>query len=195
MDDNLNRVESAVSATASGNLTWEQWPHDCATALGFAGQRNPLGFAVVRYIEATDRHGTSSAVAWGLALQLATVLINRGHDKATANDTAFRAIYAWNQRKCGHCGGRGVVSFDQKGCPVCSGTGERPLNEWPAEVRDGVSALIEAANRMEGQLASRLRGASYSQPPEGHRVNLSRVSGVAVDLGGSVVTPASPHHE
>ena len=85
MHDDLNRVESAVTATASGNLTWELWPHDCATALGFAGQRNPLGFAVVRYLGDEP----SGSAALGVILHLATVLIKRGHDQKKANDAAW----------------------------------------------------------------------------------------------------------
>jgi hypothetical protein len=153
MEDNLLRVESAVSATSSGNLTWEQWPYDCATALGFAGQRNPLGFAMVRYLS----DGPNSSATWGLVLQLATELIKRGHDKAMANDTAWRSLDAWNRKNCGHCGGRGVVSFDQKPCPVCNGTGERDIREWPEVVREGLSCLLDAERWMEGQLAARLK--------------------------------------
>lgn len=171
MDDKLFRVESAISATSSGNLTWNKWPLDCAIALGLSGQRNPLGFAMVRWLEATDGHRTRSEAAWGLALQLAAVLLKLGHDKAKVNDLSFRSIYAFNQRRCGHCGGRGVVSFDQKGCPVCAGTGEKPIADWPADVRDGLSALLDAERWMEGQLAARLRGSSYVEP-EGHKVNL-----------------------
>lgn len=173
MDDKLYRVESAVSATSSGNLTWEQWSLDYAIALGLSGQRNPLGFALVRYLEATDGHRTNSQAAWCLALQLATVLLKRGGDKAKVNDLAWRAIYAWNQRKCGHCGGRGVVSFEQDECPVCAGNGEKPLTDWPEAVRDGISALIEAERWLEGQLSARLKGSSY-QEPEGNKVNLPR---------------------
>jgi RNA polymerase subunit RPABC4/transcription elongation factor Spt4 len=153
MEDNLYRVESAVSATSSGNLTWEQWPYDCATALGMAGKRNPLGFAVVRYLS----DGPNSSATWGVVLQLATELIKRGHDKAKANDTAWRALDAWNKKNCGHCGGRGVVSFDQKACPVCAGSGERDVKEWPEAVRAGLSCLLDAERWMEGQLAARLR--------------------------------------
>ena len=96
MNDDLNRVESAVTATASGNLTWEQWPHDCATALGFAGQRNPLGFAVVRYLG--DEPSGSAALS--VILHLATVLIKRGYDPKKANDAAWAAVDAWNHIKC-----------------------------------------------------------------------------------------------
>lgn len=153
MHENMNRVESAVTANSSGNLTWEQWPHDCATALGFAGQRNPLGFAVVRYIS----DGPTNSATWQLVLQLATDLVSKGLDAATANKTARHALYAWNRMSCNRCGGRGVISFEQETCPSCKGSGERDLRDWPEQVRDGVSALMEAERRMEGQLASRLR--------------------------------------
>ena len=153
MHENMNRVESAVTATSSGNLTWEQWPHDCATALGFAGQRNPLGFAVVRYLS----DGPTSSATLGLVLQLATVLIKKGFDQALASDTAWHALDAWNRMSCNRCGGRGVISFEQDTCPSCKGTGERDLRDWPEIVSDGVSALMEAERWMEGQLAARLK--------------------------------------
>lgn len=173
MHEDMNRVESAVSATSSGNLTWEQWPHDCATALGFAGQRNPLGFAVVRYLS----DGESAAGAWNIILHLSTVLIRNGHEAAKANDAAWAAVDAWNHLRCGHCGGRGQVYAEGAAvvqCPTCAGTGERDKTHLPDIVRDGISALMEAERWMEGQLAARLRGSSYSVQGEGHKVNLPR---------------------
>lgn len=152
MDDNLNRVESAVSATASGNLTWELWPHDCATALGFAGHKNPLGFAVVRYISAE-----SSGTAMDVIMHLASVLTKQGHAAKLANDAARAAVDAWNHIKCPHCSGRGVLNIEQQMCSACNGTGERDKAGLPEIVRDGISALMEAERRMEGQLAARLR--------------------------------------
>lgn len=152
MHENMNRVESAVSATSSGNLTWEQWPHDCATALGFAGQRNPLGFAVVRYISAE-----SSSAAMEVILLLATALIKKGHAAKLANDAAWAAVDAWNHVKCPYCTGRGVLNIEQNECPACHGTGHRDKGALPEIVRDGMSALMEAERWMEGQLAARLR--------------------------------------
>jgi hypothetical protein len=153
MDDNLNRVESAVSATSSGNLTWEQWPHDCATALGFAGQRNPLGFAVVRYLSDEP----SSSAALDIILCLSTALIKKGHAAKLANDAAWAAVDAWNHIKCPYCTGRGVLNIEQNECPACHGTGHRDKGALPEIVRDGMSALMEAERWMEGQLAARLR--------------------------------------
>lgn len=153
MNDDLNRVESAVSATASGNLTWEQWPHDCATALGFAGQRNPLGFAVVRYLG--DEPSGSAALS--LILHLATALIKRGYDPKKANDAAWAAVDAWNHIKCPHCSGRGVLNIEQQHCAACNGTGERDKAALPEIVREGIGALMEAERWMEGQLSARLK--------------------------------------
>ena len=153
MNDDLNRVESAVTATASGNLTWEQWPHDCATALGFAGQRNPLGFAVVRYLGDEP----SGSAALGVILHLATVLIKRGFDPKKANDAAWAAVDAWNHIKCPYCAGRGVLNIEQQVCEACNGTGERDKAALPEIVREGIGALMEAERWMEGQLAARLR--------------------------------------
>jgi hypothetical protein len=79
MSNNLNRVESAVSATASGNLTWEKWPHDAATALGLAGLRNPVGFALVRYLGEQN-----SLAVWGVVLALATVVKKRNDSLSVA---------------------------------------------------------------------------------------------------------------
>lgn len=156
MHEDMNRVESAVTATSSGNLTWEQWPHDCATALGFAGQKNPLGFAVVRYLSDSP----SSSAALSMILHLSTVLIKRGYDAAKANDAAWAAVDAWNHLRCGHCGGRGQVYAENAAvmlCPSCAGSGERDKASLPDIVRDGISALIEAERWMEGQLAARLK--------------------------------------
>ena len=168
MHDNLNRVESAVSATASGNLTWEQWPHDCAVALGFAGQRNPLGFAVVRYLGDEP----SGSAALNVILHLATVLIKRGYSAKLANEAAWAAVDAWNHIKCPMCSGRGVMNIEQQQCDACNGTGERAKGEVPDIVRDGISALMEAERWMEGQLAARLRDASYRNGKDGCAVNL-----------------------
>lgn len=152
MHDNLNRVESAVSATASGNLTWGQWPHDVATALGLSGQRNPLGFAVVRYLASATSYN-----AMALALQLATSLVSKGADGLSAQNAAYSAIVAWSDIKCPSCQGRGVLNIQQQLCSDCSGTGERNLSGLAPVVRDGISALIEAEQWIEGQLAARLR--------------------------------------
>jgi len=153
MENDLNRVESAVSATSSGNLTWEQWPHDCATALGFAGQRNPLGFAVVRYL--SDEPSGSAAMS--IVLHLSTVLIKKGYATDLANKAAWVALDTWNHIKCPACSGRGVMNIEQARCPACNGTGERDKACLPEIVHDGIGALMEAERWMEGQLSAKLK--------------------------------------
>lgn len=154
MDDNLNRVESAVSATSSGNLTWEQWPHDAATALGLSGQRNPVGFALVRYLGEQN-----SMAVWGVVLALATVLRKRvpALSASEANELAFQAFEFWNHMHCQACTGRGISGIEQTLCPTCGGMGDRPIKDAPAAIRDAVGVLIEAERWMEGQLAARMR--------------------------------------
>jgi hypothetical protein len=153
MDDNLVRVESAVTATASGDLSWDRWTLDCAVALGWAGKRNPLGFAVVRYLSGEP----SSATVWAVVVHLASALVNAGHDAALATDAAWQALDVWNNRRCPKCGGRGVVSIEQETCGACNGTGQRSIDALPDPVKAGLSALISAESWMEGQLRASMR--------------------------------------
>jgi hypothetical protein len=155
MTKELNRVESAVTATASGDLTWEHWTHDCATALGIAGQRNPLGFAVVRYLSSEP----TAANAWNIVLHLATTLIEMGHPADVANGAAWKALDVWNNGRCMTCDGRSMVMVEDKvvPCPRCNGTGERDISHYTEVVRQGVYALVASASLMEGQLSARLK--------------------------------------
>lgn len=153
MSDELFRVESAVRATSSGNLTWERWTHDCAVALGFAGQRNPLGFAVVRYLS----DDPSSSAVWNVVLVLAGVLVKRGFDAALTKDAAWAAFDFWRDSRCGYCAGRGVTGQDQRQCGICGGTGQRERPEDPEILRAAISELIAAEQWMEGQLRAKLR--------------------------------------
>lgn len=152
-EENLIRVESAVTATSSGNLTWERWPHDVATALGFAGRSNPLGFAVIRYLSDEP----SSAAVWSVVLLLATELIKRGCDKGEANQIAWDAFSYWRDARCPACSGRGVADAHQRICKRCDGSGRKRAPDSPEMLKSAISALIEAEQWMEGQLAARLR--------------------------------------
>lgn len=152
MKDDLVRVESAITATASGNLTWEHWPIDCAMALGLAGRSNPLGFAIVRYIDSPSRF-----TATEVALHLATALVANGYASDEANKASWVALEAWNSINCPACHGRGVRNIEQAKCPRCNGTGKRDHGALQAIVRDGISALVSAEHWLEGQLAARLR--------------------------------------
>lgn len=192
MDDNFYRVESAVSASASGNLTWERWSLDAITALGLSGHRNPLGFALVRYLN--DQNSTA---VWGVVLALATVLMKRDSalTSKVANERAFRAFEFWNDMHCRRCTGRGITGIEQTNCPVCGGSGDRPISEADDSAKDGVSRLIEAQQWMEGQLAARLRDAKYQMPPEGYRLNLNQANGNQVEVLGNPVTTRAPGHD
>lgn len=148
----LVRVESAVSATACGDLTWCGWPHDYVMAIGLSGQRNPVGFAVVRYLS-----DESAVTAWALVLILSTEMVRRGYClSADANDFAWKAFEFWKDMRCQKCSGRGVVSHSV--CPSCSGSGRKSVGDGLSAIRDGVNSLIEAENWMESQLRSRLKG-------------------------------------
>jgi hypothetical protein len=155
MGDNLNRVESAVTATSSGNLTWDKWTLDCAVALGFAGQRNPLGFAMVRYLSDPP----TSANVWALVMTLAKQMEKQGVATEGLNELAFQAFEYWQNSRCPSCGGRGVVSIEQRQCQACAGAGQRPAPSSPDPVRIGVSCLLEAESYLEGQLNARMRRA------------------------------------
>lgn len=151
MGSDLFRVESAVTAESCGNLTWDLWPHDAITALGLAGVRNPIGFALVRYMSEQ-----TSAAVWGVVLALSKVMIERGIEKDDAGEISFTAFEAWNNRRCLKCAGRGSLDTGHQ-CPACAGTGQRPLATNNKSVSDAISVLIEAEQWMEGQLASRLK--------------------------------------
>lgn len=192
MSDNFYRVESAVSASSSGNLTWEKWSLDAITALGLSGHRNPVGFALVRYL-----NDQSSAAVWGVVLALATVLMKRNKELSSkdANELAFRAFEFWNDMHCRRCAGRGITGLEQQQCPVCGGSGDRPITDADDNVREAVSGLIEAEQWMEGQLAARLRDAKYQTPPEGYRLNLTRSGDNKSYLDGNPVTARASGHE
>lgn len=179
MGKELYRVESAVCATASGNLTDGKWQHDVSTALGLSGQRNPLGYAVVRFLSDTP----SSVEVWNIVLVLATQLMRaKKLNEKDARETAWKGFEWWRDSRCINCGGRGVVDTSQRTCPDCRGTGRRRMPEHPDEVRTAIGMLIEAEQWMEGQLATRLKGAVYKDESDGHRVNLPALSG-SLDQG------------
>ena len=147
------RVESAAVAGSSGNLTWEKWPHSVATGLGIAGQRNPLGFAMVRYLSDTP----SAVEVWNVVLVLATILGKKGMERDAARETAWSAFEWWRDRRCPICQGRGNAGISQKLCIPCSGSGERSFPSGPSILLQAISDLIEAEHLMERQLNSLLK--------------------------------------
>jgi len=151
--DDLVRVEGAVSATASGNLTYGLWPYDSALAMGMAGHRCPIGFAVVRYLS-----GGGTVGLLGLVLVLTTRLMQAGIEGPRAAAASLRAIELWNDRLCHGCDGSGTVGLWQSSgqCTVCGGTGERRMDEEAAEVRRAYDLLVEAEQQFEGLMRVRL---------------------------------------
>lgn len=189
--DDLLRLESAASATASGDLAWERWPLDVVIALGLSGRRNPLGFAVVRYLSEEP----SSARVWDVHLHLVTELIRRGAEKGASSKVAQDAIVFWNDMRCRTCEGRGVVKGDLR-CSACGGTKRRSIPDGPELLCTAVSCLIEAEQWMERQLRARLKGANYAATSsDGYKLNLGQQSGNSVGAGGQVATPKAPNHE
>lgn len=168
MSNILARVESAISATSSGNLTWDRWTLDCAVALGLAGQRNPLGFAIVRYLSDPP----SSSNVWALVLCLAARMEKQGVAKDGINELAFQAFEFWQDSRCRSCGGRGIVGPEHRQCQQCGGTGHRQPPSSPDPVSVGISCLLEAESYLEGQLNARMKGATYRQSSDGASVNL-----------------------
>lgn len=153
MNNELVRVESAVTATSSGDLTWDRWTLDCAVALGLAGQKNPLGFALVRYLSDPP----SSIHVWNVVLVLAKEMERRGVAADGLNDLAFQAFNWWQDSRCPSCGGRGVVNIEQRQCQVCAGTGQKKSPDSSDAVKVGIGCLIEAESWLEGQLRARLK--------------------------------------
>lgn len=152
MNDDLHFTQSAVTATASGNLTWGSWTLDASTALGMSGRKNPLGFALVRYV-ADEGVATMLAVV----LILSTQMIRRGGvEPDRANEVAQRAFDFWNNRLCPACGGHGREATGCV-CRRCIGEGVRPLSDAPEEIRDAIDVLVRAEEWMDAQLRKRLR--------------------------------------
>lgn len=153
MQDELFRVESAVTATACGDLTWDRWTLDMVVAIGIAGRLNPLGFAMVRYLNDPP----SREVVTELVLLLATAMQKRGVPGDGINEMAFRAFEYWQDSRCPSCGGRGVISADQRQCKTCNGTGQKPMPTSPDPVKVGIECLLEAERRINGRLGSLMK--------------------------------------
>lgn len=156
MDDNLYRVENAISATSSGDLTYDRWTLDCAVALGFCGQRNLLGFALVRW----QANPTGRSEIAEVELKLATEIQRRGVAVENITSVSRQAFSFWNHINCLQCHGRGHVGEAHAQCPSCGGTGKRKAPDGPEDLRMAISALIEAEQWMEGQLRARLKSAA-----------------------------------
>lgn len=150
--DDLMRMESAVSASASGNLSWERWPHDYAVAIGLSGLRNPLGFAVIRYLSDEP----SAVNVWNVVLVLANEMQKRGEAVERIKDKAFEAFEYWRDIHCGTCHGRGISAHGIQ-CSACGGTGDKAVPQAPSYMQLGVRCLLDAQEWMDRQLQARMR--------------------------------------
>lgn len=187
------RVESTTIAHSSGNLTWGSWIHDTITALAMSGVKNPLGFAIVRYLsETAPRTNDIYAVVLGISGEL----IKRGVDTLDANETAWKAFQFWIDRRCPVCKGRGVMDFEQNTCKTCGGSGQRSSGSLPKTVSDAVDLLADAEDFMERQLRIRLKGLVYIEPDEGAKRLTLPSNGNRMELGNgaSLALAIRPGH-
>ena len=184
------KVEAATCAHSSGNLTWDSWSHDVITAVGVSGVRNPLGFAIVRYLsESSPTRSDIMAVVDALTGQ-----INRSRIKTdNAQETAARAMLLWSDSRCPKCQGRGVLNFEQVPCRACGGTGQRDYAGVSSAVKASIEILAEYELMMERQLRTRLKGREYAEP-DGKRLMLPSAGAPYMDIGngGSVTLPIKP---
>ena len=166
MDENHVRFEGAISAASKGNLTWELWPHDMATAVAFASRRNPIGGALYNFF--TD---PCVANTLALVLMLATALGKKGYSVNDARAIAFNAHAFYRDHRCTSCHGNGVTGASQHQCPVCAGSGDRPL-PGNSDVRLGVSMLMEHELLFDRQIGWLLREGRVKNNSGGNVVHL-----------------------
>jgi ribosomal protein L37AE/L43A len=156
LDDDLYRVEETVCSINSGNLKPGGWDCDHIHAHGAAGQRNPLGNAV-DHLLANPNADNLRLVRFMLSGELEKQGICKPKDSI---DVATDALRWWADQRCPHCGGRGVTDFQQHQCQQCGGSGEKPRPSYKP-VSDAIGVINQAVTRMEGQLRSSLKGATY----------------------------------
>lgn len=166
-DLNLARVESAVCATSSRNLSSGSYALDVCTALGFAGIKNVLGWNLIQLLNAPSMCEVRNVLD-ELAKQLARM---RKIEYRPARDASWSALMWWWDSRCTECGGRGVLDKQQRQCPRCRGSGRRPVPVTTDHVKDAIGLLIEAETWMEKQLTTKLRGAR-NESNDGYRVHL-----------------------
>lgn len=152
--DDLYRVEQTISAINAGNLDPEGHAHACILALGFSGQRNPVGSAVLHLLE-SPTHPNRMLAVYHLARTLEKRSICAGRDSV---DIAGDALAWYAFKGCPDCTGRGVINLEQQICKRCGGTGERkrPSNKVTAQA---VSIVEEALRWLEMQERAQLRKA------------------------------------
>lgn len=144
--------EQALTAIHSGNLDPNGWAHSRILALGSSAQRNPLGAALLHWLDSESCH-TAFLARFLLATALAKQRVCRSKDSV---DIAHDAMAWYLTRHCPTCYGRGVLNFEQDMCQVCSGTGTRASPSNP-QVEQAVAVLIAALEHLDNQIHARLR--------------------------------------
>ena len=152
------KVETTISAINTGNLDPNGWELNHIIALGFSGRRNPLGSALLHWIERESEHNAFLA-RFHLANELTRQKVCQPKESV---DYAHEAMSWYRDQRCPDCRGRGNVPDVENPllsiqCHKCGGTGDKghPSNQT---LRDAVSVLVDALNYLENQLHARLRG-------------------------------------
>ncbi len=164
--------EQCLTAIHAGNLDPEGWAHSRIMALGLSGQRNPLGAAILHWLD-SESAGSAFIARFLLSTELVKQRVCRNRD---AVDIAHDAMSWYLHRHCPTCQGRGVLNFEQDQCPVCVGTGTRAKPNHK-ETEQAISILVASLEYLDNQIHARLRGAA-GKPQEVVYVVLGEVRGV-----------------
>lgn len=152
--------EQCLAAIHSGNLAPEGWAQSRVMALGLSSIRNPLGAALLHWIDYESRQSAFIARFW-LATELERQHVCRPRDSV---DIAHDAMSWYLHRHCPNCQGRGVLNFEQDQCPVCVGSGTR-AKPTHKETEQAISILVASLEYLDNQIHARLRG-SAGKPVE-----------------------------
>lgn len=187
-DERVTRCEEALCAMASGNLDPTGWAHSRILALGLSGQRNPLGSAVLHWME--HESANEMLVRFHLAGEIERRNVAKARDSI---DVANDAMKWWQHRHCPTCSGRGVLNFEQAICRACGGTGDqrRPSHK---PVVDAVALIEEALSWLEGQMVKRLAGSvgKPAEPSYSVRLHTENIEDVPLTGMRTAAKPACP---
>lgn len=166
MDENHVRFEGAISAASKGNLTWELWPHDMATAVAIASRRNPIGGALHDFFS-----NPSVLMAWNVVLRLEEALKEKACGGKSLREIAFQAHTFYRDHRCNVCHGNGVTGVSQRQCPSCGGSGDQEL-PVDRDLRLAISILMESEHLFDCQLRRLLRDGQVKNNSSGNIVHL-----------------------
>ena len=163
----LYRTES-VEVCINRGIT-SKWAQDHILAHGLAGQRNPLGNALI-HLEATIKRLPDKRVLYSpasfrmaqyhLSGELIRMKICKSRD---ATDFAEWALKYFIDKRCHGCMGTGVLNIEQEPCNTCGGTGGRPTSAIVLKV---IKIIEGYQDWMEAQLCKKLRNTSPNYPVE-----------------------------